>query len=135
MNEHPSPEFEKEIHETFSASGADPAFVHDLRATLLERAKMKKQTRSFSRLAWGLALAVLLIGLLAASPRVVEALKRLLGYIPGVGYVEQGNSLRILTAPVTLEKDGLKLTIEKGAADAGHTILLGHLEGYTPDRR
>ena len=94
MNEHPSPEFEKEIVETFSASRADPAFVHDLRASLLERANMKKQTRSFQRLAWGLASVALLIGLLAASPRVVEALKQLLGYVPGIGYVQQGDSLR-----------------------------------------
>src|SRR5512132_826651 len=116
MNEHPSPEFEKELRETLRAPSANPAFVHDLRATLLERATMKQQPRTFSRLAWGLALAVLLIGLLVASPRVAEALKRLLGYVPGVGYVERGDSLRMLSAPVTLEKDGLTLTIEKGAA-------------------
>jgi hypothetical protein len=93
-----------------------------------------KQTRTFSRLIWGLALAVLLIGLLVASPRVAEALKRLLGYVPGVGYVEKGDALRMLSAPVTLEKDGLKLTIEKGAADLQRTVLLGHIEGYPPDR-
>src|SRR5512145_181735 len=131
MNEQPSPEFEKELRETLSAPGANPAFVHNLRATLLERATMK-QTRTFSRLAWGLALAVLTIGLLAASPRVADALKRLLGYVPGVGYVEKGDALRMLSAPVTLEKDGLTLTIEKGAADLQRTVLLGHLEGYTP---
>lgn len=131
MNEHPSPEFEKEIRDTFSASRADPAFVHTLRDSLLERANMKKPTRSFYRLAWGLAAAVLLLGLLAASPRTVEALKKLLGYIPGIGYV-QGNSLRILTEPVTLEKDGLQMTLVKGAADSERTILLGYFEGYTP---
>src|SRR5574339_1241050 len=133
MNEQPSPEFEKELRETLSAPGANPAFVHDLRVTLLERATMK-QTRTFSHLAWGLALAILLIGLLVASPRVADALKRLLGYVPGVGYVEKGESLRMLSAPVTLEKDGLKLTIEKGAADLQRTMLLGHIEGYTPNR-
>jgi hypothetical protein len=129
MNDHPSPEFEKELRETLSAPGANPAFVHDLRVTLLERATMK-QTRTFSRLAWGLALAVLVIGLLAASPRVAEALKRLLGYVPGVGYVETGGALRLLSAPVVLEKDGLRLTIEKGAADSQRTVLLGRIEGY-----
>lgn len=133
MNEHPSPEFEKELRETLSAPGANPAFVHDLRATLLERATMK-QTRTFTRLTWGLALAILLIGLLVASPRVAEALKRILGYVPGVGYVEKGEALRMLSAPVALEKDGLKLTIIKGTADLQRTVLLGHLEGYNPDR-
>ena len=131
MNEHPSPEFEKEIRATFSASRADPAFVHTLRDSLLERAKMKKQPRSFYRLAWGLGAAVLLLGLMAASPRVVAALKQLLGYIPGIGYVE-GNSLRILKEPVTFEKDGLQMSIVKGATDSERTILLGYFQGYTP---
>jgi hypothetical protein len=135
MNEHPSPEVEKELREAFNAPNANPAFVRDLRATLLERSTMKTQTRTFPRLAWALVLAILLIGLLVASPRVAEALKRLLGYVPGVGYMEQGHSLRMLTAPVRLEKDGLNLTIEKGAADPQRTVLLGHIEGYfTPDR-
>lgn len=134
MTEHPSPEFEQELRETLNAPGADPAFVRDLRVTLLERSTMKTQTRTFPRLAWGLALAVLLIGLLVASPQVVEALKRLVGYIPGVGYVEPGDSLRILAAPVTVQKDGLMLTIEKAAADSQRTILLGQIEGYAPDR-
>lgn len=134
MTEHPSPEFEKELRETLQEPRANAAFVQDLRARLLERATMKGQTRTFSRFTWGFALAILLIGLLVASPRVAEALKRLLGYVPGVGYVERGNSLRLLTAPVSLERHGLKLTIEKGTADLERTVLLGHIEGYTPDR-
>ena len=132
MTDHPSPEFEQELRETFSAPGADPAFVRDLRVTLLERSTMKTQTRTFPRFAWGLALAVLLIGVLIASPQVVEALKRLVGYIPGIGYVEQGTPLRMLAEPAVLEKDGLTLIIEKGAADPQRTILLGHIEEYTP---
>ena len=34
MNEHPSPEFEKELREALSAPDPNPAFVHDLRVTL-----------------------------------------------------------------------------------------------------
>jgi hypothetical protein len=133
MNEHPSPEFEKEIRESLNAPGANPAFVRDLRATLIERSMMKTQTRTFPRLAWGIALAILLIALLAASPRVVTALKKLLGYVPGIGYVEQGNSLRVLSAPVTVEKDGVKVTIERGVADSQRTVLLERVDGVTPD--
>ena len=130
MDEHPSPEFERELRETLSAPGADPAFVRDLRVTLLERATMKTQTRTFPRLAWGLAFAVLFVGLLVVSPQVVEALKRLVGYVPGIGYVEPGSSLRMLAEPATLEKEGVILTIEQGAADPQRTVLLGHLTGY-----
>ncbi len=131
MNEHPSPEFEKEIRESFDAPKADPTFVLNLRATLLERTKMKNKNRKFIRFAWAGLIVVCLIVVLIASPRVVTALKQLLGYIPGIGYVEQGNFLRVLSAPVTVQKDGLTLTIEKGAADSQQTVLLQHLEGYT----
>jgi hypothetical protein len=133
MNELPFPEFEKEIHASLSAPNADPVFVRDLRVTLLERSKMKKQPRSVLRLAWGLAIATLLAVLLLASPRVAEALKQFLGYVPGIGYVQQGNSLRILSAPVTGNKDAVKVTIEKGTADSQRTVLLEYVEGVTPD--
>jgi len=131
MNEHPSPEFEKEIRESFDAPKADPTFVLNLRATLLERTKMKNKNRKFIRFAWAGLIVVCLIVAVVASPRVVTALKQWLGYVPGIGYVEQGNFLRVLSAPVTVQKDGLTLTTEKGAADSQQTILLQHLEGYT----
>jgi len=134
MNENPSPEFERELHETLNAPNANPVFVRDLRATLLERSKMKQQTRSLPRLAWGFAIAILLFTLMTASPGVVQALKNLLGYVPGVGYVEPGTSLRLLSAPVTVTKNNLSVTVEKGTADSQRTVLLLHIEGYTPDR-
>ena len=57
-------------------------------------------------------------------------MQRLLGYIPGVGFVERGPALRVLSAPVTFQKDGLTLTVEKGAADSQRTVLLARVEGY-----
>jgi hypothetical protein len=134
MNEHPSPEFEKEIRGALEAPDAAPSFVRDLRVTLIQRSTMKRKTRSLSRLAWSIAVTILLIGLLIASPQVVQALKRILGYIPGIGYVEPGDSLRMLVEPVALERDGVKITIEKAVSDSTGTILLEHIEGYTPDR-
>lgn len=131
MNEHPSPEFEKEIRESFDASHANPEFVRELRASLLERTKMKNRNRSFIRLTWTVGFAALLIIVFVASPRVVTALKQLFGYVPGIGYVEQGNFLRLLSAPVSVEKNGVTLIIEKGAADSQQTVLLQRIEGYT----
>jgi hypothetical protein len=135
MNEHPSPEFEKELRETLGEPHANPAFVRDLRAALIERSTMKQKNRFVPRLAWGLAIAILLALSVVASPRAAALLKQLFGYVPGVGFVEQGESLRLLSAPVTIEKDGLQMTIEQGTADSGRTILLQRIAGYTrPDR-
>ena len=133
MNENPSPEFERELHETLNAPSANPVFVRDLRATLLERSKMKQQTRSLPRLTWRIALAMLLATMLVA-PLTVVALKRMLGYVPGVGYVEPGISLRLLSNPVTVNKDNLSVTVEKGTVDSQRTVLLLHIEGYTSDQ-
>ena len=132
MNEHPSPEFERELHETLNAPNANPVFVRDLRETLLERSKMKNRTRSVPRLAWGFALAILIALLVVASPRAAATLKQLLGYIPGVGFVESSETLRILSETVTVEKNGTLVTIEKGVADLQRTTLLMHIDGYVP---
>jgi len=132
MNEHPSPEFERELHETLNAPNANPVFVRDLRATLLERSMMKNRTRSLPRLAWGFSLAILLALLVVASPRAAATLKQLLGYIPGVGFVESNEGLRLLSEPVTVEQNGTQVTVEKGTADLQRTTLLMHIEGYVP---
>jgi len=135
MDEHPSPEFEKELRETLNETIANPIFVRDLRATLIERSTMKQKRSPFLRLAWGLALAILLALVVVASPRAATLLKQWLGYVPGVGFVQPSETLRVLSAPVTIKKDGLQVSIERGAVDAQHTILLQHIAGYTnPDR-
>ena len=127
MNEHMSPEFEERLHDLLAAPDADAVFVGSLRSKLIERSKVKTFHRFSPRLVWGIAivLVLLIIGLLVFSPQVVEAMRRLLGYIPGVGYVEQGPALRVLSAPVTVQKDGLTVTIEKGAADSHHGFVDG----------
>jgi len=137
MNEHMSPEFEARLHDLLVAPDANTAFVNDLRSKLIERMEVKTTRRFSPRLVWGIAivLVLLIIGLLVFSPQVVEAMRRLLGYIPGVGYVEQGPALRVLAAPVTVQKEGLTVTIEKGAADSQHTVLLAQVEGATDLQR
>lgn len=96
---------------------------------------MKQKRSPFLRLAWGLALAMLLAMVVVASPRAAALLKQWLGYVPGVGFVQSGETLRVLAAPVTIEKDGLQVSIEKGTADVQHTILLQRIKRYTdPDR-
>ena len=127
-------EFEDLVHSALAATEPDPAFMDSLRSQFLSRARLtKKETRMkpshvrFSpRLAWGLALLLLLAILLAAlsSPDVVKAMRRLLGYIPGVGTVEQSTSLRVLAQPVTQSRAGITLTIEQAVASADQTVIV-----------
>jgi hypothetical protein len=74
--------------------------------------------------ALGTVLALLvLVATLFTWPMAVTALQRLFGYIPGLGMVEPGVTLRTLAAPVVVEREGVTVTIEKGTADSQKTIL------------
>jgi hypothetical protein len=79
-----------------------------------------------------IGIALVLLALLAGLfiwPQTAAAMRRLLGYIPGMGVVEPGNSLRVLAEPVVLEREGVTVTIEKGTADLQRTILRISVKG------
>ena len=54
---------------------------------------------------------------------VVYAIGNLMGYIPGVGLVDQNIPVRILTTSVTDERDGLSVNVERVVADADRTSI------------
>jgi hypothetical protein len=125
----------------------DPDFAarleHGLRSKLIEQESKNmfgNRSRFSPRLAWGLglALAALVIGLLAASPGVVAAMKRLLGYIPNVGLVEQGAPLRVLAEPVSQSRgdDALpvRITVTEAVASPDQTIIVFRVENIPFDK-
>jgi hypothetical protein len=89
--------------------------------------KMKPTSSRFSpRLAWGMALIVvaILLTLALTSPTVVNALRRLLGYIPDVGVVEQRPSILVLAEPVIVERNGVTLSVEQAISTPEKTIVI-----------
>src|SRR5690349_8289977 len=78
-----------------------------------------------------LAVMTVFIVLLANGPAVVYALQNLFGYIPGLGTVASDGSLRMLAEPVSVTKDGVTVTIEKGSIDSENTILTMSITGLT----
>ncbi|MCS6994197.1 MAG: DPP IV N-terminal domain-containing protein [Anaerolineales bacterium] len=75
------------------------------------------------------ALAFLLVLLaLALLSGVAYAITRSLGYIPGVGIVEQGASLRVLAEPVSLTREGITLTVTSATLAPDKTILTYTIE-------
>jgi hypothetical protein len=88
--------------------------------------KQSRRGRLSPRLAWGLGIALLIIilSLLAASPTVVDALKHLFGFIPGAGIVEQSSPVRILAEPFPVERDNISLSIEQVVADSEKTLVV-----------
>jgi hypothetical protein len=135
MNEFiPSPEFLHQMQTAAAAPSAPDVFVRNLRGRLLDRCRaVQSRSRMRARLAWGLAAATILLlaGVLIAGPQnVVSALQKILGYIPGIGIVQDG-SIRVLAEPVTVTRDGITLTLEQVVADPTQTIIVYKAEGLS----
>jgi hypothetical protein len=81
----------------------------------------------------GLLVLVVLAVVLITVPPVATAMRRVLGYAPGLGLVEQGKGLYVLAAPATSEREGVRFTVEKGSADFQRTILLVSVSGMKSD--
>jgi hypothetical protein len=80
----------------------------------------------FSSFRWRFAVLVLIAvfgAFLAIGPsRVIAALRSLLQYIPGIGYVEDSPTLRIVT-PFEQTFDGITISIPAGVVDRNKTII------------
>ncbi|MFW6136398.1 MAG: hypothetical protein ACOC7N_06215, partial [Chloroflexota bacterium] len=93
-----------------------------------EEGGQQKRTRSFAVVGATAAIAILLtvaVAFLAVGPQRVWAdLQRLLGYVPGIGFVNLEET-RVLTAPVAVTRDGVTLRVEQVVAEAeGTTVVI-----------
>jgi hypothetical protein len=66
---------------------------------------------------------------LALLSGVAYALGKVLGYVPGVGIVDQSVPVRILTEPVIAERDGLTVTVSQVVADSDRTFVAYAIDG------
>jgi hypothetical protein len=88
-----------------------------------ERAPRRKSWRD--RPALIVLIIALILSLLACATFVIG---RSLGYIPGVGLV-QNNSVLMLAKPVSMEQKGITITVEQLIADPSRTYLLYKVAG------
>jgi hypothetical protein len=68
------------------------------------------------------AILIALFVLLALSG-VVYAIGNMLGYIPGIGFVNLDAPVRMLLKPVSVTRNGVTITIENGYMDVDQTVL------------
>ena len=125
-------------------SGRDPSsefatnLEKRLHARLIEKLNNmseKSEPRRFNRFAWGVGifLIALLVGLSFTSPTIVSAMKRLFGYIPGIGLVEQDSQLRMLAEPISQTRDGITITITEAVLSADKTVIAFTYENHSVD--
>ena len=80
-------------------------------------------------------LMILLVLLtLALLSGVVYALGRSLGYIPGLGVVDQNTPFHVLAEPVSQTREGVTVTVEKAIMNADNVLLTYKVDGLTSDK-
>jgi len=132
-------EFEEMMKNISNVPEPDAAFINTMRARFISEgiSFAKKNTRTTMirkqispRLNWALLIILIVaLTLLATSPTVVNALKKLFGYIPGVGLVDQSQTILVLAEPVTIQRENITLTVEQAVATAEKTtVLYRHVE-------
>ncbi|PKN94665.1 MAG: hypothetical protein CVU45_00935 [Chloroflexi bacterium HGW-Chloroflexi-7] len=90
--------------------------------------KEKNKTMKKRTLFTSLATVLLVVAAMASVPSVVQAIQRLLGYIPGVGFVEQSTPLRILQDPVETNINETTIIVSQAVTDSEHLRLFYQVE-------
>lgn len=136
------PRMEQALGNLFAAADPEPAFVKALEAQLLAQApRVQRQAAPSrgraSRTSWlgalwrhrGIAVAaglllILALAVTAIGPaRVVAAIQDLVGYVPGIGFVDLEET-RLLAAPVEVTRDGVTLRVERVIAGPDRTEVV-----------
>ena len=74
-------------------------------------------------------LALVLLLLLAFLSGVAYAIGRSLGYIPGIGIVDQSAPVRVLKAPIKVKQGELTITVSNVIADSTQTFVVYRVDG------
>jgi hypothetical protein len=113
-----------------------PRVREELDKKRLEQRKPSSRVTMRVTLPIVIMVVLLVISLILVGPeRALAALRGLLGYIPGIGLVDEAGGLRVLEAPVTLERDGITVTVEQALLDSERTVIIYQADGIPPDAR
>lgn len=100
-------------------------FVAEGHASAQKNQELHMQKTFSKRLAWSFAVFIaVVLPLSLTRPTVVNALKRLLGYLPKVGIVDQTSQVRVLQEAQTLIRENYTVTVEQAALNSEKTIIV-----------
>ncbi len=133
-----SMELEKKLESFYDTITPDPAFVRklelqlalaekaqqlpDSRPGFLERLKNSMQRRPVFAVCTALLVVLSLAVTFVGPQQVLASVQRLLGFVPGSGFVQPGET-RLLAAPVEAKQGEITLRIEKVIASSRQTEL------------
>ncbi len=129
---------EDEIRKIYASPQTSQRFIHELQIKLENQgdAEYGRKFRPFYlRPVWTVTSAVLLL-LIAAffiigPQRVYAEVRKLLGYLPGVGIVDTSEPIRVLAEPVEQTKDGVRITVTSAVLTADKTHIEYRVFGVT----
>jgi len=142
-----SEEFEQKMRAAIETPAPDPVFVKGLEERLAIRAaEIKTRPRTLvaenrpsiltHRSAWAICIAAMVVIFTAAMvvgpQKVIAAVRGLIGYIPGVGFVENLEQALTLVEPVCTERDGIRLCVDKVVASLENTTISYTIQGLPP---
>ena len=94
---------------------------------LAEKVDRKSVMQTFrTRPVFALFIVLVALGLISS---VTYAIGKVTGYIPGVGLVDDSVPIRVLAAPVVMERDGVTVTIGQVVADVDRTFIAYAFDG------
>ncbi|MDD5371137.1 MAG: DUF4179 domain-containing protein [Anaerolineaceae bacterium] len=138
-------DFEEKVHLATQVPGPSQAFEEHLWRSIASQpargplpAKPGRFTwHIFPRPLWIAAAAMLVIAIIISSvgpQRVLASFRSLFGFIPGVGFVENTETVRFIDGAVQAEREGITVTVESGAIDAQGFHLSMKVEGMPRDK-
>lgn len=140
MNNQEFSAFEEKIIRATQMPEPKPAFAETLWRDITARQRAPRPALSqriaaaFARPAWSLTVAVVLALLIATTAigpqRVLAALQGMLGYVPGVGFVNTDNGFA-LREPVEITRDGQTFRVEQLVLTDKETVVVLRIRGIT----
>jgi hypothetical protein len=119
---------EKDIQLLLTPQDESKEFLSSLRGQVLQKYSPRQMRPTFFafRPVW-IATIILIMAvtsiLIIGPQKVYASFMRLLGYVPGMGLVEQDSMIRILAEPVKLTRDGITVSVNQVILTANETRL------------
>jgi hypothetical protein len=146
-----SPRIERGLEAVLGTPDPEAAFIAELEQQLVARAQARQRPQGESRprrfwarwkqlirqhrwaAAAGTLMLVAAVALAVVGPqRIVAAVQQLLGYVPGIGFVDL-EATRLLAAPVEVSRNGVILQVEQVIAQPDGTKVIIRSEGLPPE--
>ncbi len=138
VNRNPSASFNARIRAALNESPPHPDFVHRLEAELISRAGQPTRFRVAPAIPpptrkrfWYTAATLLILLVLAAAvigpQKVLAAIQGIVGYVRGIGFVQDAETALVLSGPVKVARGGITITVKEAVADTAATRVRLHI--------